>query len=194
MTHASEPKGDDKTVSLATFYAGGARFGMDILKIQEINRLRDMTPVPRAPDFVSGIVNLRGQIVTVIDLCRKLGLPEIRMKQDENRHIIVNSERESVGLLVDRICEVVRADRDKVQAPPATLGGVRGKYFEGVYQTDHSLIGILNAEAVLETRKAEQDATGEKMTDENPLGVLVVDTAVVRHNPSATGVYDKNYG
>lgn len=155
MAHASGFKGNDKTVELATFYAGEALCGMDILKIQEINKLLDMTPVPQAPDYVKGILNLRGQIVTVIDLCKKLGLPEIRMNQEENRNIIVNSENEYVGLLVERISDVVRADWDEVQAPPANIGGVQGKYFEGVYKTDTSLIGILNAEEVLRTHKEE---------------------------------------
>ena len=155
MAQASEVKGNGKVVDLATFYVGEALCGMDILKIQEINKLLDMTPVPHAPEYVKGILNLRGQIVTVIDLCRKLGLPEIRINQAENRNIIVNSENEYVGLLVERISDVVRADWDEVQAPPANIGGVQGKYFEGVYKTDNSLIGILNAEEVLRTHKEE---------------------------------------
>ena len=160
MAQASEVKGNGKVVDLATFYVGEALCGMDILKIQEINKLLDMTPVPHAPEYVKGILNLRGQIVTVIDLCRKLGLPEIRINQAENRNIIVNSENEYVGLLVERISDVVRADLDEVQAPPANIGGVQGKYFEGVYKTDSSLIGILNAEEVLQTHKEEHESIG----------------------------------
>jgi purine-binding chemotaxis protein CheW len=160
MAQASEVKGNGKVVDLATFYVGEALCGMDILKIQEINKLLDMTPVPHAPEYVKGILNLRGQIVTVIDLCRKLGLPEIRINQAENRNIIVNSENEYVGLLVERISDVVRADWDEVQAPPANIGGVQGKYFEGVYKTDSSLIGILNAEEVLQTHKEEHESIG----------------------------------
>jgi len=151
MAHTADSNKTDKTVELATFYAGGALCGMDILKIQEINKLLDMTPVPQAPDYVRGILNLRGQIVTVIDLCRKLGLAEIAVNKEENRNIIVNSGNEYVGLLVERISDVVRAEWDEVQPPPANIGGIRGKYFEGVYKTDTSLIGILNAEAVLKT-------------------------------------------
>lgn len=155
MAHASEVNGNDKIVELATFYAGEALCGMDILKIQEINKLLDMTPVPQAPDYVKGILNLRGQIVTVIDLCKKLGLPESRINKDESRNIIVNSENEYVGLLVERISDVVRADWEEVQSPPANIGGVQGKYFEGVYKTDNSLIGIVNAEEVLRIHSDE---------------------------------------
>lgn len=149
MAQVSETKGNGKSVELATFYAGEALCGMDILKIQEINKLLEMTPVPQAPEYVRGILNLRGQIVTVIDLCRKLGLPSVEVDKEESRNIIVHSGNEYVGMLVERISDVVRADTDAVQPPPANIGGVQGKYFEGVYKTDDSLIGILNAEEVL---------------------------------------------
>jgi len=149
MTNPAESKMNGKTVELATFYAGQALCGMDILKIQEINKLLDMTPVPQAPEYVRGILNLRGQIVTVIDLCKKLGLPEIQVNREVNRNIIVNSENEYVGLMAERISDVVRAEWEGIQPPPANIGGVQGRYFEGVYKTDSSLIGILNAEEVL---------------------------------------------
>jgi len=122
---------------------------MDILKIQEINKLVEITPVPQAPAYVRGILNLRGQIVTVIDLCKKLGLPEAHVDKEESRNIVVNSGSEYVGLLVERISDVVRAQWDDVQPPPANIGGVQGKYFEGIYKTENRLIGILNTEEVL---------------------------------------------
>ena len=149
MTQVSDIKGNGKAVELATFYVGEALCGMDILRIQEINKLLEMTPVPQAHEYVRGIQNLRGQIVTVIDLCRKLGLPSVEVDREECRNIIVNSGHEYIGLLVERISDVVRADTDSIQAPPANIGGVQGKYFEGVYKTDNNLIGILNAEEVL---------------------------------------------
>ncbi|MBW1695866.1 MAG: purine-binding chemotaxis protein CheW [Deltaproteobacteria bacterium] len=145
----SDHKRNNKAVELATFYAGEALCGMDILNIQEINKLLDMTPVPHAPEYVKGILNLRGQIVTIIDLRRKLGLPPVDSNKDENRNIIVNSENEYIGLFVERISDVVRANWDEVQPPPVNIGGVQGKYFEGVLKTDTGLIGILNANEVL---------------------------------------------
>ena len=156
MARKKDTKRNGTTVELATFYAGEALCGMDILKIQEINKLLDMTPIPQAPDYVRGILNLRGQIVTVIDLCKKLGLRSAESNRDENRNIIVNSVKEYVGLLVERISDVVRADWEEVQPPPANIGGVQGKYFEGVYKTDNSLIGILNADEVLKMAEDEK--------------------------------------
>ncbi|MBN2062676.1 MAG: chemotaxis protein CheW [Deltaproteobacteria bacterium] len=147
-------KSDGKVIELATFFVGGARCGMDILRIQEINKHLEMTMVPQAPEYVKGILNLRGQIVTVIDLGKKLGLTRTKIS-NETRNIIVHSQNEYIGLLVDRIGDVERAKRDSVEPPPANIGGVQGKYFEGVYKTENSLIGIINVEEVFK-EKADQ--------------------------------------
>jgi purine-binding chemotaxis protein CheW len=128
-----------RIVELATFYVGDALCGMDILKVQEINKLMQMTKVPQAPDYVVGILNLRGQIVTIIDLGLKLGL----------RNIIVNSAGAHVGLLVRKISDVVSADMERSELAPANMRGIQGEYFTGVYKTDTNLIGILNVDKVL---------------------------------------------
>lgn len=150
MQHSSNSEQQDRTLELATFYVGDALCGMDILKVQDINKLTEMTNVPQAPDYVKGILNLRGQIVTILDLGKKLGLSETR-KGADNRNIIVNSEDEYIGLLVDRISDVVRADVDAIEPPPANIGELQGKYFEGVLKGDNGLIGILKTEEILKT-------------------------------------------
>ena len=136
------------TIELATFYVGRALCGMDILKVQEINKLMEMTKVPQAPDYMVGILNLRGQIVTIIDLGQKLGLGSIEVS-NESRNIIVNTPGEHVGLLVSRISDVVMADPDKIEPAPANMNGIQGAFFTGVYKTDNKLIGILNIKEVL---------------------------------------------
>ena len=136
------------TVELATFYIGEALCGMDILNIQEINKLMEMTVVPQAPEYVMGILNLRGQIVTIIDLGLKLGISPVR-QTDENRNIIVSSEGEQIGLLIERISDVVLADTEKIEPPPANIGGVQGMFFKGVIKTEESLNGILEVAEVL---------------------------------------------
>ncbi len=135
-------------VELATFYVGDALCGMDILKIQEINKLMDMTKVPQAPYYVTGILNLRGQIVTIIDLGKKLGLGATEASAT-SRNIIVNSPGEHVGLLVTRLSDVISADMDKVERAPANMGGIQGEFFSGVYKTEDKLVGILDVNKVL---------------------------------------------
>ena len=137
-----------KIVELATFYVGNALCGMDILKVQEINKLTQMTKVPQAPEYVLGILNLRGQIVTILDLGKKLGLGETDLNQDP-RNIIVNSSGGHIGLLVRKISDVVAADMEKKEHPPANMGGIQGEFFTGVYKTEKELIGILDVDKVL---------------------------------------------
>jgi len=139
---------DKNLVELSTFLVGDALCGMDILKIQEINKLIDMTSVPQAPSYVLGILNLRGQIITSIDLSRKLGLGETNLS-DDPRNIIVNSKGEHIGLLVKKISDVIQADTSKFEPPPSNMGGIQGEFFTGVYKTTDKLIGILDVEKVL---------------------------------------------
>ena len=143
-----------RTVELATFYVGDSLCGMDILKVQEINKLLEMTEVPLAPDYVKGILNLRGQIITVIDLGSKLKLLDTETN-GETRNIIVNSNGEYIGLLVDRIGDVERTDEENIEPPPANIGSIQGRYFEGVFKKENSLIGILNIEEILKDDNAQ---------------------------------------
>ncbi len=139
---------ENRTMELSTFYLGKALCGMDILKIQEINKDIKMTEVPQSPDYVMGILNLRGQIVTTIDLGKKLGLSSSEL-DDNSRNIIVNSKDEYIGLLVDSIGDVIKAEKSKIEQAPANVGEMQGKYFDGVYKLEDNLVGILNLEEVL---------------------------------------------
>jgi purine-binding chemotaxis protein CheW len=148
MPQTEHKKAENSMVELTTFYVGDALCGMDILNVQEINKHMTMTKVPQAPDCVMGILNLRGQIVTIMDLGKKLGLAATDLTE-ESRNIIVHSRGENIGLMVQRIGDVVQADWETVESPPANIGGVQGKFFKGVFKTEKNLIGILDFEAVL---------------------------------------------
>ncbi len=139
---------DEKVTELATFYLGDALCGIDIKSIQEINKLIDMTRVPQAPDYVLGVLNLRGEIVTVIDLGRKLGLSPANITPD-SRNIIINYQNENVGLLVDKIGDVVEVDTKKIEPAPANLEEIQGSFFEGVLKDEKVLVGILNLDEAL---------------------------------------------
>jgi purine-binding chemotaxis protein CheW len=145
---APRPANLPKTLEPATFRVGEALCGMDILQIQEINKIMQRTPVPQAPDYVLGVLNLRGKIVTIIDLARKLGLGGTSAGE-EARNIIVNSHDGSAGLLVSRIGDVIEVQSDTKEKAPANMRGIEGKYFAGVFKTDTQLIGLLNIDKVL---------------------------------------------
>ncbi len=144
----TEMNGSAKDLEFSTFYVGGALCGINILNIQEINKHFEITKVPQAPEYIQGILNLRGRIVTIVDLAKKLGLSAVN-KDKDNRNIIVNSEEEHIGLLVDAINDVVLASREDIEPAPSNIGGVRGKYFQGVLKTEKQLIGILDIDEVL---------------------------------------------
>jgi purine-binding chemotaxis protein CheW len=137
-----------KDIEFATFYVGGALCGIDILNIQEINKNFEITKVPQASDYVEGILNLRGRIVTIIDLGKKLGLEPVN-KDKDNRNIIVNSDDEHIGLLVNSISDVVLAQENDIEPAPSNIGGAKGKFFQGVLKTETQLIGILDIDEVL---------------------------------------------
>ncbi len=135
-------------LEFSTFYVGGALCGINILNIQEINKHFEITKVPQSSEYIEGILNLRGRIVTIVDLGRKLGLDPVN-KDKDNRNIIVNSDDEHIGLLIDSISDVVIAKKDDIEPAPSNIGGMKGKYFQGVIKTEKQLIGILDIDEVL---------------------------------------------
>ena len=141
---------ENTQLELATFYVGEALCGIDILNIQEINKQFDFTTIPQSDDFVKGVLNLRGRIVTILDLGKKLGLSPVK-KRKSNRNIIVNFYDEQIGLLVDSISDVTVANSEELDSPPANLGGIQGSYFQNVVKTEKTLIGILDIDKVLST-------------------------------------------
>lgn len=132
----------------ATFYLKDALCGIALSKIQEINKPAALTIVPQAPDYVMGVINLRGKIVTVIDMGKLLGLTPI-MDDEDMRTIIVNDGGESFGLMIDRIGNVVTVDSDNVDPPPANVGDLPGRCFDAIYKTDDQLVGLLSIGTIL---------------------------------------------
>ncbi len=137
-----------ENMEFSTFHVGATLCGINILEIQEINKNFEITVVPQSSNYIKGILNLRGRIITIIDLGKKLGLNPVK-KNKENTNIIVNSENEHIGLLVDAIGDVVPANRHEIEPAPSNIGSVKGKYFQGVLKNKNQLIGILNMAEVL---------------------------------------------
>ncbi len=149
----------DKTVLVSTFYLGEALFGIDTLNVQEVVPLGRMTPVHHAPASISGIINLRGQIVTVVDLAERIGLPP--GGTPAFRHImIVTWQEERVGLLVDEVADVVTADLDNLAPPPVNVRAAQRTYILGVCEAGAHMAAVLDLEAVLKLEEDETTDTG----------------------------------
>jgi len=134
--------GKNDASEYATFYLKDALCGIALSSVQEINKPPVLTVVPQSPDYVLGIINLRGKIVTVIDTGILLGLTPAR-KSGDRKIIIVNADEEYIGLMVDRIGNVITVEPEQVDAPPANIGDVSGKCFDAVCKTDDKLVGLL---------------------------------------------------
>ena len=136
-----------------TFYVAGQYFGLDVLHVQEIIRYQEMTRVPLAPPVVRGLINLRGQIVTAIDLRRRLELPE-RPADQFPVNVIVRTDDGAVSLLVDEIGDVLEADDRLFERPPETLQGSSRELIRGAYKLPDQLLLILDTERAVNVTAA----------------------------------------
>lgn len=132
-----------------TFFLEGLFFGIEVEKVQEVIRYQEMTHVPLAPSVVGGLINLRGQIVTAVDMRRRLGLSE-RPKDQLPMNVVVRTEDGAASLLVDEIGDVVEVSEEAFEQPPETLKGEARDLVHGVYKLRDRLLLILNSEKMLE--------------------------------------------
>ncbi|GGC01739.1 chemotaxis protein CheW [Cellulomonas carbonis] len=130
---------------LATFVLDGARYGVDVLKVQEALRSQVRTPVPLAPGGVAGLVNLRGQVVLTIDLRVRLGLAPLA-DDAEPMMVVVQVDGEPISLLVDEIGDVIDVDTDQFESPPETLDPSLRDVILGAYKLDTGLLLALDVE------------------------------------------------
>jgi purine-binding chemotaxis protein CheW len=133
---------------LCTFYVGEGYFGIPVEKVQEVVRPQPITPVPLAPKVVRGLINLRGQILTAIDLRQRLRLGELG-DQAKLMNVVVRNDESPVSFLVDEIGEVLDVDEDTFEAPPETLQGDMRELIGGAYKLEGRLLLALSTERTL---------------------------------------------
>jgi purine-binding chemotaxis protein CheW len=131
------------TKQFCTFRLDGIFFGIDILQVQEILHRLSFTRIPLAPPLIEGLVNLRGQIVTVIDLRLRIGLPP-RPEGKHPIHVVVRTENGTASLLVDEIGDMMELSDDALESPPDTVQGTARELISGVYKLDHGLLLVLD--------------------------------------------------
>ena len=143
-----------------TFYVDGLFFGVEVLRVQEVIRFQEMTPVPLASNVVSGLINLRGQIVTAIDLRRRLALAD-RDPSELPMNVVIRTDDGAVSLLVDQIGDVLEVDADSYERPPETLSGVARQLVLGVYKLKHHLLLILDTDQTVDLLEKSASATAK---------------------------------
>lgn len=133
-----------------TFFINKIYFGIDVLQVQEVIRFTQITPVPLAPPDILGLINLRGKIVTIIDIKSRLQMNQNMIDNYENNYnIILNNKSELISLIVDDIGDVVEVAENQFEPPPATLKGKMRSFLQGAYKLQDKFLLILNVDKIL---------------------------------------------
>jgi purine-binding chemotaxis protein CheW len=138
----------EATEHLASFFLAREEYGVDVRQVQEIRRVAEITSVPRAPEFVRGVINLRGRILPVLDLKRRLGLGEVQVER-ASRIVVVRLKERLLGLLVDGASQVLKVPLSRIEAAPEEVVQKGGDYIRGVAKLDDRLIILVDLERLL---------------------------------------------
>jgi purine-binding chemotaxis protein CheW len=149
-----ENDGEQRLIQLVTFSIGEEEFGVDILQVQEIIRTMEITNVPRAPEFVEGVINLRGKVIPIVDMRSRFGL-ESKKHDKYTRIIVIENDMIIVGFVVDSVSEVLRLPATQVQPPPPVVAGMDSDYIDGVGKLEDRLLILLNLDSLLDNEEKE---------------------------------------
>ena len=154
-------KGGEDLVQFVTCRIAQEEFALDVLSVQEINRMVEVTRVPKAPYFVEGVINLRGRIIPVLDLRRRFGLPASD-RTDDSRIMVVLVRQRMVGLIVDEVVEVLRVPKLSIEPPPSVGSSAGAEFTQGVGRIEDRLLIVLDLNRLL---LPNEQAAMEAMTN-----------------------------
>jgi purine-binding chemotaxis protein CheW len=137
-----------ESVQVATFHIGAEEYGVDISQIQEIIRMVEITHVPRTPEFMEGVINLRGQLIPIVDLRTRFGMPRVEPTKD-TRIIVTDIGTKRVGIVVDSASEVLHIPLESIEEPPEMIAGIGADFLQGVGKMNDRLIILLDLTMVV---------------------------------------------
>jgi len=149
-----------EVVQLVSFRLGGEEYGVNIAQVQEIIRMVEITHVPRAPRFMEGVINLRGQLIPIIDLRTRFGMSRIDPTKS-TRIVVTEIGNKRVGIVVDSVSEVLNIPIENVEDAPEMVAGVGTEYIQGVGKLGERLIIMLDLTMVISTEEKQQLETVE---------------------------------
>jgi len=149
-------------VSLCTFRLAELQIGIDVMLVQEVIRRQEATRVPLASEVIHGLINLRGEIVTTIDLRRRFGLTP-HTEDDVSMNVVIRTPDGPVALVVDEIGDVIDADETFFELPPPTLTGAHREFITGVFKLDGALLLLIDLDRVLDPTTFKQDEAVERV-------------------------------
>ena len=156
MKEKTEKAGESsELLQLVSFRIGNEEFGIDIMRVQEINKMTNITEIPNSPDFVEGIINLRGRVIPVIDLRTRLRL-EKRKSDKDSRIIIVEIEAKTIGFIVDSVNEVLRVPASTFENPPEIVSGIDTEFIQSVGKLEDRLLLLIDLNKILHKEESEK--------------------------------------
>ena len=159
MSAALNTKGESTDLlQLVSFKIGNEEFGVDILKVQEINKMVAVTKVPNSPSFVEGVINLRGKVIPIVDLRTRLGLEKVEQTKD-TRIIVVDVDSRIIGFIVDSVSEVLRIPVNITEAPPEIATGVNSEFIKSVGKLDDRLLILIDLDKILSSTEKNEIGT-----------------------------------
>ncbi len=148
VSTASNANAPEQELRWVTFRLENEKYGINVMQVQEVLRVSEIAPVPGAPDYVLGIINLRGNVVTVIDTRKRFGLPPKEM-EDATRIVIIESDEQVVGILVDSVAEVVDLRISEMESAPNVGTEESAKFIQGVASHDNELLILVDLNRLL---------------------------------------------
>jgi purine-binding chemotaxis protein CheW len=140
--------GGDELLQLVTFNLGNEEYAVAILKVQEINRMKEITRVPNSPSYVEGVINLRGKVIPVVNLRSKFGLDN-KENNEQTRIMIMDIQGITMGLVVDSVSEVLRIPSSTVEPTPPMASNISAEFIKGIAKMDERLIILLDMDRLL---------------------------------------------
>jgi purine-binding chemotaxis protein CheW len=144
----------EELLQIVTFNVGNEKFGVDILKVKEIIRMTDITKVPNTPNYVDGVINLRGKVMPIINIRSKFGMPRVE-NDSSTRIIIFELESKHIGFIVDAVNAVLKIPKSLFETPPEIIVGIDAKYITSVGIWNNQMTILLDLDKILTTSKQE---------------------------------------
>ena len=145
---AGQASGESRGGKFLTFFLAGEEYGLEILKVQEIIGMMDITPVPRSPDYIRGVINLRGKVIPIVDLRLRFGMEQAE-RTSETCIIVVEANRVQTGIVVDQVSEVLNIASGEIEDTPAFGAEVQTDYILGIGKADGRVKLLLDIDRVL---------------------------------------------
>ena len=153
---------NDTLLQLVTFAVGSEKFGIDILHVEEIMKMVQITRLPGSPDVIEGIINLRGKVIPVMDIRMKMHLP--RKEYDSDTRIIVTETRgETVGMIVDSVTEVLRIPSSLTEPPPDIISGIDSRFVSSIGKLENKMLILIDVEKLMGSGSESVVAAAEEV-------------------------------